>query len=48
MKKNRVTAVSSADHMQIICKMIQADKHASNFTRIFYRPDAVPNAQQTA
>jgi len=36
------------DHMQIICTLLQTDKHASTPPLSFYRPDALPAAQPTA
>ena len=33
------------DHMQIICTSLQADNHPSTSSLIFYRPDALPDAQ---
>jgi len=43
-------AVASAgvlDHMQIICTFLRTDNHASISALIFYRPDALPDAQRT-
>jgi len=34
------------EHVQIICTLLQTDNHAST-SSIFYRPDALPNAQPT-
>jgi len=35
------------NHMQIICTSLQTDNHASTSSlHIFYRPDALPAAQQ--
>jgi len=33
------------DHMQIICTSLQTDSHASTSSLLFYRPDALPDAQ---
>jgi len=33
------------DHMQIICTLLQADNHASTLSVIFYKPDALPDAE---
>ena len=35
------------DYMQIICISLQTDNHASTSSLIFYRPDALPDAQPT-
>jgi len=35
------------DHMQIICTSLHTDNHASISSLIFYRPDALPDAQPT-
>jgi len=34
------------DHMQTICTSIQRDDHTNTPSLNFYRPDALPNAQQ--
>jgi len=34
------------DHMQIICTSLQTDNHGSTSPVSFYRPDALPVAQQ--
>jgi len=33
------------DHMQIICTLLQTDNHAYTSSLIFYRLDALPDAQ---
>ena len=35
------------DHMQLICILLQTDNHASTSSLIFYKPDALPDAQAT-
>jgi len=35
------------DHMQIISTSLQTDNHASTSSLIFYRMDALPDAQPT-
>ena len=35
------------DHMQIICALLQTDKHTSNPSVIFLQQDALPDAQPT-
>jgi len=35
------------DHMQIICTSFQTNNHDSTSSLIFYRPDALPDAQPT-
>jgi len=35
------------DHMQIICTSLHTDNYASTSSLIFYRPDALPDAQPT-
>ena len=40
-------AVHRLDHMQIICTMVQTDKHASTSPLSFYRPDALVADQPT-
>jgi len=35
------------DHVQIICTLLQTDNHAGPYNSIFYRPDALPDAQPT-
>jgi len=35
------------DHMQIICTSLPTDNHASTLSLIFYREDALPDAQPT-
>jgi len=35
------------DHMQINCTSLQADNYASTSSLIFYRPDALSDAQPT-
>jgi len=33
------------DHMQTICTLLQTDNHTNTSSLIFYRPDALPDAQ---
>jgi len=35
------------DHMQTICTSLQTDSHDNNSSLIFYRSDALPDAQVT-
>jgi len=35
------------DHMQTICTSLQTDNHGDTSSLIFYRPDALPDAQPT-
>jgi len=35
------------DHMQTICTSLQTDNHTNTSSLNFYRPDALPDAQQT-
>jgi len=35
------------DHMQTICTSVQTDNHTNTSSLIFYRPDALPDAQPT-
>ena len=35
------------DHVQIICTLLQTDNHACTSALMFYRPDALPDAQPT-
>jgi len=35
------------DHMQLICILLQTDNHASTSSLIFYKPDALSDAQPT-
>jgi len=35
------------DHMLIMCTLLQTDNHASTSSLIFYRPNALPDAQPT-
>jgi len=36
------------DYMQIICTSLQTDNQCQHLHLIFYRPDALPDAQRTA
>jgi len=35
------------EHMQIICTSLKEDNRASTSSLLFYRPDALPDAQPT-
>jgi len=35
------------ERVQIICTLLHTDNHASTLSPIFYRPDALPDAQPT-
>jgi len=47
MKQEMVLQQHLLDHMQIISTLLQTDNHASTLSLNFYRPDALPDVQQT-